>query len=49
LPGGTEYDLPVRINQPNMQSKGAELAGSKVRIRFPAGQGYQQATVIFSW
>ena len=48
-PGGAEYDLPVRINQPNMQSKGAELAGSKVRIRFPAGEGYQQATVIFSW
>jgi hypothetical protein len=48
-PGGSEYDLPVRINQPNMQSKGAELAGSKVRVRFPAGQGYQQATVIFSW
>jgi hypothetical protein len=47
--GGTEYELPVRINQPNMQSKGAELAGSKVRIRFPAGEGYQQATVIFSW
>jgi glycogen debranching enzyme len=48
-PGGVEYDLPVRINQPNMQSKGAELAGSKVRILFPAGEGYQQATVIFSW
>jgi glycogen debranching enzyme len=48
-PGGAEYDLPVRINQPNMQSKGAELAGSKVRLRFPAGQGYQQVTVIFSW
>jgi glycogen debranching enzyme len=47
--GGSEYELPVRINQPNMQSKGAELAGSKVRIHFPAGQGYQQATVIFSW
>ena len=47
--GGTEYELPVRINQPNMQSKGAELAGSKVRVRFPAGEGYQQATVIFSW
>jgi hypothetical protein len=48
-PGGSEYDLPVRINQPNMQSKGAELAGSKVRLRFPPGQGYQQVTVIFSW
>jgi hypothetical protein len=47
--GGSEYELPVRINQPNMQSKGAELAGSKVRVRFPAGDGYQQATVIFSW
>ncbi len=48
-PGGAEYDLPVRINQPNMQSKGAELAGSKVRLRFPAAQGYQRVSVIFSW
>jgi glycogen debranching enzyme len=48
-PGGAEYDLPVRINQPNMQSKGAELAGSKVRLRFPAGPGYQRVSVIFSW
>jgi hypothetical protein len=48
-PASSEYDLPVRINQPNMQSKGAELAGSKVRLRFPAGQGYQRVSVIFSW
>ena len=48
-PGGAEYDLPVRMNQPNMQSKGAELAGSKVRLRFPAGAGYQRVSVIFSW
>ena len=48
-PGGAEYDLPVRINQPNMQSKGAELAGSKLRLRFPAGPGYQRVLVIFSW
>jgi hypothetical protein len=37
------------MNQPNMQSKGAELAGSKVRLRFPAGAGYQRVSVIFSW
>lgn len=48
-PGGAEYDLPVRMNQPNMQSKGAELAGSKVRLRFPSGAGYQRVSVIFSW
>jgi glycogen debranching enzyme len=48
-PGETQYDLPVRINQPNMQSKGAELAGAKLRLRFPAGQGYQRVSVIFSW
>ncbi|HLK20064.1 MAG TPA: hypothetical protein VKT81_13985 [Bryobacteraceae bacterium] len=47
--GGSEYELPVRINQPNMQSKGAELTGSKLRVHFPAGEGYHQATVIFSW
>ena len=48
-PGGAEYDLPVRMNQPNMQSKGAELDGSKVQLRFPSGAGYQRVSVIFSW
>ncbi len=48
-PGESQYELPVRINQPNMQTKGAELAGSKLRLRFPAGSGYQRVSVIFSW
>jgi hypothetical protein len=48
-PGGAEYDLPVRINQPNLQAKGAELAGSKLRLRFPAGPGYQRVLVNFAW
>ena len=38
-PAAAEYDLPVRINQPNMQSKGAELAGSKVRDSFSSRAG----------
>ena len=48
-PGGAEYDFPVRINQPNVQAKGAQLAGSKLRLRFPPSAGYQPASVIFSW
>ena len=42
-PGGAEYDLPVRINRPNVQSEGRRDRGSKVRLRFPAGTGYQRA------
>jgi len=48
-PGGADTISRCESNQPNIQSKGAELAGSKVRLRFPAGPGYQRVSVIFSW
>jgi hypothetical protein len=48
-PGGTEYDLPVRLNRPNVRASGAELSGSRLHLRVPAGIGYQRTSVRFSW
>jgi glycogen debranching enzyme len=48
-PGGTEYDLPVRLNRPNVHASGAELSGSRLHLRIPAGSGYQTTTVRFTW
>lgn len=48
-PGGAEYELGVRLNRPNVRAGGAELSGSKLRLRFPAGDGYQRTSVTFTW
>jgi hypothetical protein len=48
-PGGSAFDLPVRLNVTNARSSGAELSGSKLRLRFPAGDGYQRVSVTFIW
>lgn len=48
-PGGTEYDLPVRLNRPNVRASGAELSGSRLHLRVPAGDGYQRTSVRFTW
>jgi Amylo-alpha-1,6-glucosidase len=48
-PGGAEQVLPVRFNQPGVRVTGAELAGSNLRVRFPAGEGYRRVSVAFSW
>jgi len=48
-PGGTEYDLLVRLNRPNVHASGAELSASRMHLRIPAGLGYQRASVRFTW
>jgi glycogen debranching enzyme len=48
-PGGTEYDFPVRLNRPNVRASGAELSGSRLHLRVPAGIGYQRTSVRFTW
>ena len=48
-PAGSNYDLAVRLNRPNVSVTGAELAASKLHIRFPKGSGYQSQTVTFRW
>jgi len=54
-PGGTEHQLPVRLNPPPppnvqvVQVQGATLSGATLHLTFPTGAGYQSAQVIFSW
>ncbi len=48
-PGGTEYDLLVRLNRSNVHASGAELSASRMHLRIPAGLGYQRASVRFTW
>jgi hypothetical protein len=48
-PGGSEYDLPVRLNRAGVRVSGAELSGSTLRVHFPTGEGYRRAEVVFTW
>jgi len=48
-PGGSRYDLPIRLNRPNIAVQGARMAGDKLHIEFPEGTGYQRKTVNFNW
>jgi hypothetical protein len=48
-PGGTEYDLLVRLNRPGIRASGGQLTGNKLHIQFPSGAGYQNKTISFSW
>ena len=33
------YDLPVRLNRPNVRIRGAELTGNTLRLRFEGAAG----------
>jgi hypothetical protein len=48
-PGGAEYQLPVRLNKTNVRATGAELDHGRLRLKFPAGDGYQRRSVSFTW
>jgi glycogen debranching enzyme len=41
-PGGSTYELPLRINRPGITS-------DKQRVHFPAGPGYQREVVTLTW
>jgi hypothetical protein len=48
-PAGSEWQLPLRLNRPKVQVAGAEIAGGKLRLRFPSGAGFQRRSVTFTW
>jgi hypothetical protein len=48
-PGGSTYDLPLRLNRVHPPVQGASLASNKLHIEFPSGAGYQVKTVRFIW
>ena len=47
--GGSSYELPLRLNHPNISVQGADIRGSKLHLQFPQGAGYQTKTVTFVW
>ena len=48
-PAGSEYDLPLRLNGRNVHTTGAEVSGSTLRLRIPAGSGFERASLTFTW
>ena len=48
-PGGTNTQLPLRLNQPRVQVEGGTIARGELTVDFPDGSGYQQHTVRFHW
>jgi glycogen debranching enzyme len=47
--GGSEHLLPLRLNRQGVRAAGAQLEGGKLRLRIPAGEGYQRTSVTFTW
>ncbi len=43
------WELAVRLNRPGVRVEGAELRGTRLRVQFPGGSGYQRRTVAFRW
>lgn len=43
------YDLPVRLNRPNVRIRGAELTGDTLRVRFEGAAGYPLLSVSLTW
>jgi hypothetical protein len=48
-PGGSAHELPLRINRPGLHVSGVEITDEKLRVRFPAGPGYQREIVTLTW
>ncbi|HWB82510.1 MAG TPA: hypothetical protein VG675_00075 [Bryobacteraceae bacterium] len=47
--GGSTWELPVRLNKPNVRVQGGTRSNGTVSVRFPTGEGYQRHSVIFVW
>jgi hypothetical protein len=43
------YELPVRLNRPNVGIRGAGLTGDTLRVRFEGVAGYQGLSVSLTW
>jgi len=47
--GGTTAELDVRFIKAPIQINGATLAGRKLMVHFPPGEGYRRTSVKFTW
>ena len=48
-PGGSAYELPLRINRPGLKLSGVEPAGDRLRVRFRDAPGYQREVITLRW
>jgi hypothetical protein len=48
-PGGSRLELAARVNRANVRAIGGELAGDRLRLQFPPGDGYRRVSVVFTW
>jgi hypothetical protein len=48
-PGGSIQELTLRINRKGLQLSGGDVADGKLRVHFPAGEGYQRQVVSLRW
>jgi len=48
-PAGSTYELPLRLHRNGVRVSGAEVAGERLLVRFPAGNGRQTMAVTFTW
>jgi hypothetical protein len=47
--GGSEYNLPLRLNHTGITVEGARIIAGKLALTFPADGGYVRKTVTFRW
>jgi glycogen debranching enzyme len=47
--GGTTAEIDVRFIKPPTHITGATLAGKKLTVHFPPGEGYQRTSIQFTW
>ena len=47
--GGSNYELPLRVNRSGVSVKDGEIVAGKLRFRMPDGAGYKTRTVTFVW
>ncbi len=46
-PGGSSYDLRVRLNRPQATAEGGDLKADTLHVKFESGMGYQTKIVTF--
>jgi hypothetical protein len=48
-PGGSAFELQVRMNRPGVKVSGGELSSGRLRIQFPPGEGFQRKLITLEW
>ncbi len=46
-PGGSSYTLPLRLNRAGVKIAGGVVEGGRLKVAFPAGDGYQRVTLTW--